>query len=153
MIRARLAAVLFLLHVVSHAAEIVLPAPDLERDQTITATYRTGSLATGKGTLEISWRDTLGRVVEERTLSVELTDENEIRFPIDLRRAVAMQNTLTAHFTFEGVNRKGATDHRDETTQANFIARPADRDWKDYRIIMWQQYPAEQWSTAEVARN
>ena len=147
MIRERLATVLFLLHVVSPAAEIVLPAPDLERNQTVTATYRTGSLATGKGSLEIIWSDSLGRVVERRKLPIELTDESEVRFPLDLRRAVAMQNTLTAHFTFEGINRKGATDHRDETAQASFIARPPDRDWKDYRIMMWQQYPAEQWST------
>jgi hypothetical protein len=149
MIRARVAALLFLLHGVSPAAEIVLPAPDLERDQTVTATYRTGSLATGKGTLEIHWSDALGRVVEERKSPIESTDEGEIRFPLDLRRAVAMQNTLTARFTFDGVNRKGAADHRDETAEASFIARPADRDWKDYRIIMWQQYPAEQWNTVK----
>lgn len=146
MIRARVAAVLPLLCAVSSAAQIVLPALDFERDQTITATYRTNSLATGKGTLEIVWRDALNRVVEERKNPVELTDESEIRFPLDLRRAVAMENTIAAHFTFEGVNRKGA-DHRDETAQTNFIARPADRDWRDYRIIMWQQYPQEQWAT------
>ena len=145
--RARLVTLLSLLSAVAVGAEIVLPAPDLERDQTVTAVYRTGGLATGKGTLEISWSDALGRVVENRKLRVELSDENEIYFSFDLRRAVAMENTLSAHFTFEGVNRKGEPDRRDEKAQANFIARPPDRDWRDYRIIMWQQYPAEQWST------
>ncbi|HLK19868.1 MAG TPA: beta-galactosidase, partial [Bryobacteraceae bacterium] len=146
---ARSAALLSLLCSASRAAEIVLPALDFERDQTITAIYRTGSLATGKGTLEITWRDALDRVVEERKVPVRLIDESEIRFSLDLHRAVAMQNTLAAHFIFDGVNRKGAADHRDETAQANFIARPPDRDWRDYRIVMWQQYPRGQWATLQ----
>src|SRR5580698_5948909 len=146
MLHARVAALLLLLSTAALAAEIILPAPDLERDQTVIAAYRTGSLATGKGTLEIAWSDALGRVVELRSIPVELTDENEIRFPVDLHRAVAMQNNLAAHFTCEGVNRKGAADHRDEKAQTTFIARPRDRDWRDYRIVMWQQYPAEQWA-------
>ncbi len=146
--RAWLAALLPLLNMAAIAAEIALPEPDLERDQTVTAVYRTSAgLATGKGTLEIHWTDALGRVVEDRTIPVELTDESEIRFPLDLRRAVAMQNTLAAHLTFEGLNHKGEPDHRDETAQTTFIARPPDRDWRDYRIIMWQHYPANQWPT------
>ena len=60
MIHARVVALLPLLSVVAAAAEIVLPLPDLERDQTVTVLYRTGGLATGKGTLEISWSDALG---------------------------------------------------------------------------------------------
>ncbi|MFN7995031.1 MAG: alpha-amylase family protein [Bryobacteraceae bacterium] len=128
------------------AAEIVLPAPDMERDAVVSATYRTG-LGTGKGTLTIHWSDALGRVVEDRSIPIELTDESEIHFPLDMRRAVAMQNTLAAHFTFEGANRKGEPDHRDEHAQTDFIARPADRDWRDYRIIMWQDYPANAWKT------
>src|SRR5437868_2197669 len=115
---ARLAAILPLLNMAAIAAEIALPAPDLERDQTVTAVYRTSAgLATGKGKLEIVWSDALGRVVEERSIAVELTDESEIRFSLDLHRAVAMQNNLTAHLTFEGANRKGEPIHRDEKAQ------------------------------------
>jgi len=143
----RLAALIPLFHLTAVAAEIVLPAPDMERDQAVTALYRTGGQATGKGTLTVRWSDALSRVVEDRTIPVELSDENEIRFPLDMRRAVAMQNTLSVHFTFEGVNRKGEPDRRDEQAQTNFIARPPDRDWRDYRIIMWQDYPADQWNT------
>lgn len=121
----------------------------MERDQAVTAIYRTSGLATGKGTLAVRWSDALGRVVEDRTIPVELSDENEIPFPLDMRRAVAMQNTLTANFTLEGVNRKGEPDRRDERAQVNFIARPPDRDWRDYRIIMWQDYPADQWKTLQ----
>jgi hypothetical protein len=131
------------------AAEIVLPAPDLERGQTVTVLYRTNGLATGKGTLAVRWTDALGRVVEDRAIPAVLTDENEIRFPLDLHRAAAIENTLAAHFTFEGTNRKGEPDRRDEQAQASFVARPPDRDWRDYRIIMWQGYPASAWKTLE----
>ena len=133
--------------VVASAAEIVLPSADLERNQVVMALYRTSGLASGKGTLAVRWTDVLGRVVEDQTLPAQLTDENEIRFPLDLGRAVAMKNTVTARFVFDGVNRKGEPDHRDEQAQVSFIARPPDRDWKDYRIIMWQDYPASRWKT------
>jgi hypothetical protein len=147
MFHTHLAALLPLLNLTAWAAEIVLPAPDMERDQAVTAMYRTGGLVTGKGTLALLWSDALGRVVEDRTIPVVLSDENEIRFALDMRRAVAMENTISAHFTLEGVNRKGEPDRRDERAQTSFIARPPDRDWRDYRIIMWQDYPADQWKT------
>lgn len=149
MLHTRVASLLPLVSVAAIAATMVLPAPDMERGQTITVVYRSGGLATGKGVLELRWSDGLGRVVEQRTIPVALSDESEIRFPLDLRRAVAMQNTLAAHFTCDGVNRKGEAVRRDETAQVNFIARPADRDWRDYRIIMWQDYPAGAWKTLQ----
>ena len=55
-----------------------------------------------------------------------------------------MRNTLDARFVFDGVNRKGQTDHREENARADFIASPPDRAWWDYNIIMWQQHPAAQ---------
>src|SRR5208337_2444327 len=74
-----------LLPAAAFAAQIVLPAPALERDAPVTAIYLTNGQATGKGTLTVRWADILGRVVEERQIPVELTDEFEIRFPLDLR--------------------------------------------------------------------
>jgi len=59
---------------VCSAGEIVLPSKVLERDRLVIATYRTNQLATGRGELAITWKDVLGRTVEERKLSVELTD-------------------------------------------------------------------------------
>lgn len=140
-------AFLFPILTVGSAAQIVLPSPDLERDAVVTAVYRTGALATGKGTLNIRWTDVLGRVVEDRQIPVQLTDESEILFPLDTRRAVAMRNTLAVHFIFTGTNHKGEPDQRDEHAEQDFIARPPDRDWRDYRIIMWQDYPASAWKT------
>lgn len=126
------------------AADIVLPAPALERDAPVTAVYRTNALATGKGILSVRWTDMLGRVVEERKIPVELTDENEIRFPLDLRRAAAMANTLAVRFSFEGVNKRGAPDHRNEAATVDFIAKPPERRWCDYEIMMWQPHSAQE---------
>lgn len=124
--------------------ELVLPSRALEREGTVIAVYRTNGQATGKGTLALRWTDVLGRVVEERTLPVELLDGQEVRFPLDLRRAVAMVNELRVQFSFDGKDRKGRPDHREETVTAEFVARPAERGWDDYQIVMWQPHSAGQ---------
>ena len=122
--------------VVSAFAGIVLPAPALDRDRVVTVLYRTNSLATGHGTLHVQWTDVLGRLVQDSQLPVELIDENEVSFPLDLRRAVSMKNTLSV--TFE-------LGQRREQSQVDFIASPPEREWTDYHIIMWQQYPQNLW--------
>ncbi|MCU1274713.1 MAG: hypothetical protein JWO48_2144, partial [Bryobacterales bacterium] len=76
------------------AGSIVLPSNALERDAVVEAIYRTNGLATGKGQLAITWTDVHGRVVDDRKMPLELTDEDQIGFPLDLRRAAAMKNTL-----------------------------------------------------------
>lgn len=125
---------------VGAAGEILLPSQALERDSVIEATYRTNGLATGKGQLAIAWTDVHGRLVDDRKIPVELTDEDRIGFPLDLRRAAAMKNTLHVHFSFEGRNRKGEPDKREEDAEIAFIARPPGRQWRDYIIMMWQDY-------------
>ena len=134
----------FITIALASGAEILLPSNALEREGTIAAVYRTNQLATGKGELSIKWTDTYGRLIENRKVPVQLDDENEITFPLSMRRAVAMKNELRVHFTFDGVNRKGAPDHRDEDANVTFIAKPADRQWWDYLIIMWQRHTAAQ---------
>jgi hypothetical protein len=119
-------------------AQLTLPSKSFERTGAVIATYKTNTLATGSGDLTLRWTDALGRLVEERKLHVTLNDEDEISIPLDLSRAVAMQNSLRAHLTFDGKNRRGAPDHRDESAAADFIARPPDPDWRDYHILMWQ---------------
>ena len=120
------------------SAELVLPSTVLERDQTITVLYRTALQATGKGTLQVNWSDGYGRMVEDRSIPLNLRDENEIRFPLDLKHAVAMQNELRVHFSLDGANKKGERDHREEDAQGSFVARPGSPTWSDYQIIMWQ---------------
>ncbi len=139
--RVRLIAFFCIAASTAFAAQIILPSTTVGRSGVIVATYRTGSQVSGKGQAHLRWTDALGRVVEERTMPVALTDELEFSFPIDLRKTVAMRNDLNVHFTFDGANLKGAV-HRDEEATATFIARPPDAHWSDYEIIMWQQYPA-----------
>ena len=130
----------------SFGGEIILPSQALERDAPVRVVYRTGSLATGKGELSIKWTDTYGRIVEDRKFPFELTDESEVGFQLDLRRAVAMRNELSVHFSFEGVNKRGARDYREEDAQISFIARPPDRAWWDYAFIMWQEHSTEHYA-------
>ncbi len=125
-------------------AELILPASALERDRPVVVVYRTGQQATGKGELALEWTDVLGRIVQRRKIPVEWTDETEIRFPLDLRRAVAMENELKAHLSFEGVNKKGEQDQRQEDASIRFVAKPAVHRWTDYEIIMWQPHTAAQ---------
>jgi hypothetical protein len=121
----------------SFAAELILPAA-AERTAPVTAIFRTSPQATGVAELKVIWTDVLGRVVEHRTLKLSLVDETEIRFDLDLRRAVATQNTVKVHFHLEGKNRKGEPDRRDEDVSANLVATPGDPTWWDYMTIMWQ---------------
>jgi hypothetical protein len=127
------------------SADLLLPVPPLERTGPVAIVYRTNQLATGKGELSVHWTDANGRLVEDRKIPVELLDEYEIGFTLDLRRAVAMHNELTAHLHFEGVNKKGEPDRREEDAKAEFIASPPDRTWWDYNIVMWQHHtPAQE---------
>jgi len=140
---AALCGLLLLVSGIAAADTLILPAPVLVRNGIANVTYKLDHQITGSGHVSIHWTDSLGRVVEDRTAPVELIDEDHFSFPIDLRRAVAMKNTLHVHLSFDGKNRKQQAEHKDEDVEAGFVARPSDRRWRDYVIIMWQQYKKE----------
>ena len=119
----------------AQAGELILPATASNRTGIVTITYRLPAAATAKGTLAIHWTDTLGRVIEQRTEPIQLQDESEARFSLDLRRAVAMKNDLRVHLSLDG--------HKADDAQTSFVSTPPERDWQDYAIIMWQPYPSE----------
>jgi len=127
------------------AGVIELPSTALERDAVVTAKYRLSSAVTGFGQVTVRWTDVLNRVVEDRVTPIELRDELELSFPLDLRRAVAMKNHLQVHLSMKGKNQKGEADNREEDAALDFVAMPADRAWHDYQIIMWQPYPNERY--------
>jgi hypothetical protein len=135
-----LCGLLLLISGIAAADTLILPAPVLDRNGIVNVTYKLDRQTTGNGRILIHWTDSLGRVVEDRTIPVELIDEDHFSFPIDLRRAVAMENTLHAHLSFDGKNMKQQAQHKEEDTEATFVARPPEKDWRDYIIIMWQQY-------------
>ena len=136
-----LAAALFFEPTLTAASTLVLPAPALERDKVVAATYRLDHQMTGQGRFTVHWTDSLGRVVEERTEALELVDEEHFSFPLDLRRAVAMKNTVRVHLSLGGTDKKQRAAHAEEDTEVQFVAVPSERQWRDYMIIMWQQYP------------
>ncbi|NUN03070.1 MAG: beta-galactosidase [Bryobacteraceae bacterium] len=136
----RLALSLLLFIPFTKAGEIILPAPAMERDGIVSVVYRMNSQATGKGELTIRWTDVHGRAVEDRKLPVVLADEMEIRFELDMRRAAAMRNELEVRFVFDGTDKKGRPDHREDMQKVSFVAKPPYRQWWDYIILMWQNY-------------
>jgi hypothetical protein len=123
------------------ADELVLPQT-IERNVAITAAYRFSRPATGHGFLDIEWTDTTGRLVERRRIALELAGASEATFPLDLRRAVAIGNTLSAHLSFDQTEKGGAAAHRDQDQTATFIVPPPDHPWRDYQIVMWQPQSA-----------
>jgi hypothetical protein len=130
--------------------ELLLPSRALERTGPVHVIYKTGWPSTGKGELSIKWTDVYGRIVEDRKLPFVLTDEAQIGFDLDLRRAVGMENELAVHFSFVGKNRKGQKDDREEDAKVSFVARPPQRTWWDYATIMWQSHNAEQYATLKT---
>ena len=127
----------------AYGGEIRLPSPVLERDAPVRAIYTTLWPVTGKGELSIRWTDVFGRIVEDRKIPFVLTDESEVGFELDLRRAVSMKNELNVHFSVDGKNRKGEPDRREEDAKISFVARMLDRNWSDYEIIMWHEHGLE----------
>ncbi len=142
--QAHIQLVLFVLITVlrATAAELILPSSALDRTGVASVIYRMPGAITGNGTLAIRWTDSLGRVVEQRTEPIQLLDESEARFSLDMRRAVAMKNELQVHLSLDGRNQKGDTARREEDARVSFIAKPPEHDWQDYAIIMWQPYPS-----------
>jgi hypothetical protein len=76
--------------------QIVLPpVPAFDRGTRVEALYRSPGPKTGKGQLTVTWTDVYGRLVEQRGIPTNPRGASEVRFTLDLRRAVAMQNTLS----------------------------------------------------------
>jgi len=133
--------------------DLLLPSPALERTGPVQVIYKTGWPSTGKGELSIKWTDVYGRMIEDRNLPFVLTDEAQVGFQLDLRRAVAMENELTVHFSFVGKNKKGEKDDREEDAKISFVAKPPQHTWWDYATIMWQSHNADQYATLKNPRH
>src|SRR5215471_14700245 len=97
---------------VAWSGEIVLPAPALDRDVDIQARYRIDAPTTGRGTLIVTWTDVYSRLIEQRSIPVDLRGGLDVAFPLDLRRAVAMRNRLTVRLSLAGIRREGVPHGR-----------------------------------------
>jgi hypothetical protein len=124
------------------ADELLLPK-SMERNQRADFAYRFDKGLTGRGSLDIEWRDVVGRLVERRRIPVDLAEAAEVVFSLDLRRAATMGNQLVAHLMLDGVAQNGGNRHLENEVSTSFILPSADNPWSDYQIIMWQgQTPA-----------
>jgi hypothetical protein len=129
------------------ADAIVLPAHRLTRTDAVVALYRLDKPHTGGGTLTFEWTDGLGRLVERRALPFALAGNTEIRFSLDLSRAVATTNYVQAHVAFDG---NGGAAEPAYDTHLTFTVAPAGDPWRDYQIVMWQQKTAQQYAALKT---
>ncbi len=99
----------------------------------VRALWRFDAPATGTGTLALEWTDTLGRVVERRRIPLDLRAAREVAIPLDMRRAIAMSNTLAATLELAG--------QPPRRQEAGFIARPQP-GWHDWVAQYWHEADA-----------
>ena len=132
------------------ADTIDVPSLGLPRDRPVSFTYRLDQTQTGTGALAIEWRDVHGRVVERRRQPVTLTSGNTVDFSLDLRRALAMKNTISATLTLDAVRAAGVGARYAGTAEASFIATPNNDPWRDYQVIMWHGRTAQQYAALKA---
>lgn len=125
------------------ADEIIPPTPLQQMAGSGVFLYRLDKPATGQGDLDIEWRDVLGRVADRRRIPLKLAHASEIRFRLDLRRAVTTKNELRARLTLAGTGEGGTGDRRVSEQQISFFLRPSGDPWSNYNVIMWQPQKAE----------
>jgi hypothetical protein len=113
------------------ADELILPAPVLDRDTPVVAVWRPDQPAAGALLLE--WTDSRGRLVARISREVDAASP-EIALPLDLRRAVAPRNHLSARFV-------GEAGGGERASTADFLVRsggPPGSDWDQYQVMMFQ---------------
>jgi hypothetical protein len=85
------------------------------------------------GELQLDWTEGEGRLVERHRITLA-KPQAEIAVRLDLRRARAPANRITARFNPTG----SAAEARAEAT---FFVRPSP-GWTQYQVILWQDRPA-----------
>ena len=116
------------------ADTLELPASALERSGTVKAVYRVDPPAAGRGSFELDWTDSAGRLVERHHMDVDLARGATLEVPIDLRRTVTLKNTLHGRLTI---------GDRQSRAEAPFVARPP-AGWDDLQIVIYQDKEAAQ---------
>lgn len=127
---------------IASAGELRLPGPTLERDGPVTVVYQTDEPFTGHVSLRVRWTDSLDRVVNKQTVSVDLVDERRVPFQIDMTHALAMKNHLRVDAELTKRPAGAGVAPEQDSAEADFIARPPYTGWNDYEIMMWHRYPA-----------
>jgi hypothetical protein len=111
-------------------------------DGPITATYHLSRPIDRAGRLEVDWTDSYGRHVDRLVIPLPAGGGPDVAFTLDLRRAVSMRNELRGHVLLSGASEPQAADGALE-----LVVPPQDRDWWDYRVIVWQALDPAQYAT------
>ena len=106
------------------AADELVPPSSLERNRPADFVYRLDKALSGRGSLDIEWSDVVGRVVERRRIPLDLTDETEVVFSLDMRRAVTAGNQISAHLKITSGGRNVGYSDRENAVFASFIVPP-----------------------------
>lgn len=106
--------------------------------------YRFDRPTTGHGYLDLEWTDVFGRVAGRRRIALSLTHQSAIRFHLDFRRAIAVQNELRVRVSLVAVDDKGTAYRHHDESKISFFVRPSQDPWFDYNAILWQPHPADQ---------
>ena len=113
------------------ADEVQLPATALDPTGPIIALWRPSAPASGE--LQVDWTEGEGRLVERHRITLA-EPQGEIAVRLDLRRARAPGNRITARF-------RPAGSEAETQAEARFFVRPAP-GWTQYQVILWQDRPA-----------
>ena len=113
------------------ADEVQLPAMALDPTRPIIALWRPSASASGE--LQVDWTEGQGRLVERHRITLA-EPQGEIAVRLDLRRARAPANRITARF-------RPAGSEVETQAEARFFVRPAP-GWTQYQVILWQDRPA-----------
>ncbi|SEP43716.1 Beta-galactosidase [Rhodospirillales bacterium URHD0017] len=113
------------------ADEVRLPALALDPTGPVIALWRPSAPASGE--LQLDWTQGDGRLVERHRITLA-EPQAEIAIRIDLRRARAPVNLITARF-------RPASSDAETQAEARFFVRPAP-GWTQYQVILWQNAPA-----------
>ena len=117
------------------SGEIVPPSDAFDRDVRVQALPNTDD-GNWKGQLTVTWMDVQRSPVEQRTIPFELRVRGavyaDLAAPSRCIRLI-VHPSRRPHERHEGPTRG--------TREISFIARPPDRTWWDYQIIMWQSTP------------
>ena len=106
-------------------SKLILPSATLARTGEVSVVYHLSQGFTGHAMLHVCWTDSLGRVVEDKTVPADLLDETDITFPIDLSRAIAMRNHLQVDLIAEWKRHQGRTLQPDRSSGCRFCCSAA----------------------------
>ena len=124
------------------ADEVQLPAPALDPTGPVIALWRPSAPASGE--LQLDWTEGDGHLVERHRITLA-EPQAEIAIRIDLRRARAPVNLITARF-------RPAGSDTETQAEARFFVRPAP-GWTQYQVILWQDRACVRHARAAQARD